>query len=110
VWGIPSGPYVMLPLLGPSTVRGLANYADYPDYDLLNNINHASTRHFLKSLKLIGVRAEFTKYDNLLGGSLDEYVFIRDAYLQSRTYQVLDGDISDEYDSCEDEDDFSCDF
>jgi len=110
VWGIPSGPYVMLPLLGPSTVRGLASYAEYPDYDLLNNIDHTSTRRILKSLKLIGYRVEFAKYDDLLGGSLDEYVFIRDAYLQSRTYQVFDGNINDDCENFGDEAGFPCEF
>ncbi len=110
VWGMPSGPYVMLPLLGPSTLRGLVNYADYPDYDLLGIIKHTPTRQMLKGLELVETRAEFTRYDDMLNGSLDEYIFIRDAYLQSRAHRVFDGDISDEYDSCEDETDFSCDF
>jgi len=108
-WGVASGPYVMLPLLGPKTLRGTFAYPVGSEIKLLNRIDHIPTRNQAKLLDLIDTRAGFIKYEVQLEDVIDEYAFIRDAYLQNRRYKVLDGDIPFE-DECEEEEDEDCDF
>jgi len=113
VWGVESGPYVMLPLLGPSTLRDASAYAANPESDWLENaeyipnrkqLSHIRTRNQVKLLELIGTRASLLKYDDLLKASQDEYTFVRDSYLQFRNYDISDGEISDDDDDCDEED------
>lgn len=109
-WGVSSGPYVMLPFLGPSTVRDTAAYPVDSSLDLINEIDHIPTRNQVKILELLDTRAELMKFEDLLKDATDEYAFVRDAYLQNRRYKVLDGDIPFEEEECEEEDEEDCDF
>lgn len=91
-WGVPAGPYFMLPFLGPSTIRdsmGLAvNYTYFSPLFTLN----ASTRNSLLVLDFIDIRASLLGADRILNAAaLDPYVFTRDAYLQRRQYLIYDG-------------------
>jgi phospholipid-binding lipoprotein MlaA len=114
-WGVASGPYVMLPFLGPSTLRDTASMPVDSEMDLLSTIEHIRTRNQLKALELIDKRVSLFEYEKLLEDAIDEYAFLRDNYLQNRQYKVLDGDIPFE-DECADdesgEDEFAedCDF
>ncbi|MCC7151856.1 MAG: VacJ family lipoprotein [Rubrivivax sp.] len=91
VWGLPAGPYVVLPLLGPSSVRDavgvpLDRYAGAPSLYMDINAFTAS------ALQLVSVRAELLATTALLGEvSLDKYSFVRDAYLARRRDLVYDG-------------------
>jgi phospholipid-binding lipoprotein MlaA len=91
VWGLPAGPYVVLPLLGPSSVRDTAavpldRYAGSPS--LLVDTNTYVT----SVLQLVNVRAELLATTQLLSQvSLDRYSFVRDGYLARRLDQVYDG-------------------
>jgi phospholipid-binding lipoprotein MlaA len=91
VWGLPAGPYVVLPLLGPSSVRDTAaapldRYAGAPTLYIDANAVALST------LQLVNVRAELLATTQLLSDiSLDKYSFMRDAYLARRRDQVFDG-------------------
>ncbi len=92
VWGVNSGPFLMLPLMGPSTLRDAASrpvdsYAGYSRY-----VDHIPSRNSAFGVEIIDLRA------NLLGASstldaaaLDKYQFVRDAYLQRRLRSVYDG-------------------
>lgn len=104
VWGIKSGPYLMLPLLGPSTVRdgvGLAvEFALDPVPYARNAVVHWK---FIDSVGLFGLKAIDKRSqlidvdaDGLLAGSLDEYATVRSAFLQHRQSQVYDGNPPDE--------------
>ncbi len=107
-WGAGTGPYVVLPLLGPSNVRdGPAKVVDFlvypPNWADIKN----SERNVLFALNLVNTRAELMvleeKTEEL---SRDRYVFIRDAYLDNREFLVNDGQLPiDEglYDELEDE-------
>ena len=85
VWGVDSGPYVVLPLLGPSTVRdSVGLLADYQG-DLVSRSHNVPVRNSLTTLRVVNGRA------NLLGAgevvdeaALDKYSFTRDIYLQRR--------------------------
>ena len=94
-WGVPSGPYVVLPLLGPSTVRDTAGI--YPDsftkpYRYMNDI---PARNMAIGMDVIDARASLLSAEKLITG--DKYIFIRNAYLQSREFRVKDGQVEDDF-------------
>lgn len=91
-WGVGSGPYLMLPLLGPSSVRdGAGLYADSRP-SLLRRVNHIRTRNQLYLTKSINRRAQLLDQEKVLDeAALDRYEFIRDAYLLRRQSLVYDG-------------------
>ena len=98
-WGVPSGPYVVLPFLGPTTVRdGVGLRADI-SLDTVRNLDHVPTRNATMGLRLVVRRAEFLKASNLLQeAALDKYSFTRDSYLQYRRSQIYDGNPPEEDD------------
>jgi phospholipid-binding lipoprotein MlaA len=91
-WGVGSGPYLILPLLGPSTVRdGVGLYADSYT-SVINRVENIPTRNELYATSLLGRRARLLKQEEALDeASLDRYAFIRDAYLQQRQNLIYDG-------------------
>jgi phospholipid-binding lipoprotein MlaA len=94
-WGVPSGPYVMLPFFGPSTVRdGLAKYPDTYDapYRYMNDIDW---RNSLQGVEVVDTRAQLLSSEKLIRG--DKYNFIRNAYLQNREFKVKDGKVQDDF-------------
>jgi phospholipid-binding lipoprotein MlaA len=89
VWGVPSGPYVMLPLLGPSTIRDTAALpADYAG-DAWSYVDPTGTRAAGSIVRLVDKRAAALDAFNLIEeAALDRYEFIRDAYLQRRENKI----------------------
>ncbi len=108
-WGVGSGPYVMLPLLGPSTLRDTAAMPINSQASFMEQIDHIPTRNSVAFIQLLDQRAGLMKYEDQLKGVTDEYAFIRDFYLQNRNYKVLDGEIPFE-EECDEEDEEDCDF
>lgn len=113
VWGVPSGPYVVLPFMGPSTVRDVPAEAVDWYTNPLTYIDHDPTRYAFKFTDLVQTRAGLLKAESLLQG--DRYVLLRDAYLQRREYLINDGELEDDFggdleddfgDDLDDEDDF----
>lgn len=90
-WGVPQGPYLMLPLMGPSTMRDVWAQPGDGLYSMYNQIDHIPTRNTILGLKLLDTRASLLPYDDILSESLDEYAFVRDAYLQRRIFLIHDG-------------------
>jgi len=94
-WGVPSGPYIMLPLLGPSTLRDTAGLpvdiaADPWGYGITSRARNIGT-----VVRVVDQRAVLLDASNLLeDAALDRYEFIRDGYLQRRKSQVFDGEDS----------------
>ena len=94
-WGMGPGSYVVLPLLGPASVRdGLAIPVDMY-VDPVNYHEQSSVRTGLSVLEIIDIRAGLLETEKLLTG--DKYVFMRDAYLQRREYLVKDGEVEDTF-------------
>lgn len=91
-WGVPAGPYLVLPLLGPSSVRdGLALPLDMRG-DAVQHFVDAQTRTSLGVLRLVDTRAGLLQtVDAVRAAALDPYTFVRDAYLQKRRNDVYDG-------------------
>ena len=106
-WGIGSGPYVVLPILGPSTVRdGVGLYADSRP-GKLRHVDHIRTRNQLYLTKAVNRRAQLLDQEKVLDeAALDRYEFIRDAYLLRRQSLVYDGNPPREEYDYEEENDF----
>jgi phospholipid-binding lipoprotein MlaA len=91
VWGVPDGPYVMVPFAGPQTLRDAIAFPLDVLADPLWYYEHDVPRYALYALRFIDIRAGFLSMDDLLDESFDPYVRLREAYLQNRRYSVYDG-------------------
>ncbi len=88
-WGVDSGPYVVLPFFGPSTIRdGASVLVDY-QLDPLADYEPVSHRTGLQTLQVLDTRNQLQDVQELIIG--DEYSFVRDAYLSRRAMQIRDG-------------------
>jgi len=93
VWGIPSGPYLMLPLLGPSTIRDTAALPADLWADPWAYKDPVNVRNIGIGVRAIDQRASVLEASNLFEeAALDRYEFIRDGYLQRRQSRVFDGE------------------
>jgi phospholipid-binding lipoprotein MlaA len=92
-WGAPSGPYVVIPLLGPSSVRdGTGLYAD-SFVSVIGATQHIPTRNAAYVVESIVKRASLLDNEKILeNASIDRYSSLRDAYLMHRRSLVYDGD------------------
>lgn len=96
-WGVPSGPYVMLPFFGPSTVRDAPGLGvDILVTDGSHYIKEDKIRYSVLALEVLDLRVRLLPLDETLAGTYDPYAFIRNAYLQRRDYLVKDGAVEDE--------------
>jgi phospholipid-binding lipoprotein MlaA len=96
VWGMESGPYLMLPFLGPSTMRdALARFPDQYTYPV-NYLEDDSTRYLIRAVDLVDLRASLLDLDAQIDRAYDPYAFVRNAWLQRREYQVKDGNVEDQ--------------
>jgi phospholipid-binding lipoprotein MlaA len=101
-WGLPPGAYLMVPLLGPRTVRdGFGSVADSYSDAIPYLITHVPTRNQTLAGRVIDSRAQLLNAEELISG--DRYIFLRDAYLQRREFLVKDGVVEDSFGA----DDFS---
>lgn len=92
VWGVPSGPYLMLPLLGPSTVRDTAALPADIGGDIWKYKQPHNWRNIGNVVRVVDKRATLLDATSLLeDAALDRYDFIRDGYMQRRQSQVYDG-------------------
>jgi phospholipid-binding lipoprotein MlaA len=90
-WGMPSGPYVVLPVLGPSSVRDTAGLLVDSQADLMTEITPVSARNSLYALRIVHTRASLLRAGAVLeGAALDKYSFTRDLYLNRRQSQIDD--------------------
>lgn len=91
-WGIGNGPFLMIPLTGPSTVRDAVGSAVQFYYDPVWNIDNVATRNSLAGLRVVSNRANLLDAEKVLDeAALDPYTFLRDAYLQQRRSLIYDG-------------------
>lgn len=92
VWGFPQGPYLVLPLLGPSTVRdGIGLIPFYAYTDLRSSFDGTGTYLAVAAVNVIDTRAGLLRAERLLDLQLDPYVFTRETYLQQRRNLIYDG-------------------
>ena len=96
-YGVPAGPYLVLPLLGPSTVRDTAALPVDRYGDGLSAIQDIAWRNAFYGLRVVDARANFLRVSQMLeDAALDKYSFTRDAYLQRRLSEVNDGNVPEE--------------
>jgi len=96
-WGVGSGPYLVLPFLGPSDVRDAFGTAgDYASPTFWYLI-HAPDDYYLRGLDVVDKRADLIPAEGMVSG--DRYSFLRNAYLQRRNYLIHDGQVSDPFTS-----------
>ena len=98
VWGVPSGPYVVLPFFGPSNVRDtFGTVADLESDYLFRLLPDVALRNSLTGLRVVNARNTYYEAGDLLdGAAIDKYSFVRDAYIQRREYQIKEGRDDDE--------------
>lgn len=84
-WGVPTGPYFVLPILGPSTIRDTAALPVDMKGNLVGTVDPVSARNSLYALRAVDVRANLLRAGQVLdAAALDKYSFTRDVYLQVR--------------------------
>jgi phospholipid-binding lipoprotein MlaA len=96
-WGVPEGGYLMLPFMGPTTVRDVwrlpvdGYFFDPLSYYARNNHYEYGQEYIPQVLYLVTLRSTAIDAESFLASAYDPYAFIRDAYRQQRIYQIYDG-------------------
>ncbi len=111
-WGVQSGPYMMLPILGPSTVRDAAGFSvetlALTDISVASHVFESNELFYgMTYVQYLDIRADLVASEGLISG--DRYSFIRSFYLQRREYLINDGVVEDEF-SDDFDDEFEDDF
>ena len=94
-WGIGSGPYVVLPFLGPNTVRSSFGRILDAVFDPLRVFNPERDAYGMVLLRATDDRAELLPVEKMIFG--DKYIFYREGYLQRREYLIKDGEVEDSF-------------
>jgi len=95
VWGVPTGPYLVLPVFGPSNLRdGVGFGVDYV-VGIENRFANVGLRNTLTGVGLLESRARLLPAERMLAEALDRYLLVRDGYLQRRRSLVYDGEPPD---------------
>lgn len=90
-WGVPSGPYLVLPLLGPSSVRDATGTGIQFRLNEYTNFDDDHVQNSLTALEVVDTRAGLLRAGTLLNeAAIDKYSFVRDFYLQRRQNQIED--------------------
>ena len=91
VWGVGEGPYLMLPFLGPYSLRDLTgNVIDYV-FDPWIYVDGTNRKIKLKAIEGLQDRADLSTIEHELDNSYDPYKYIKDSYLQNRSYKINNG-------------------
>jgi phospholipid-binding lipoprotein MlaA len=104
VWGFEPGPYVMLPLFGPKTLRSSIGYFTDTYTSIPAFAVDREWAYLFWTVEAIDIRANLIKADDLVSG--DRYIFIRNAYLQRRAYFLSGGKVVDSFSEVEEEDEY----
>lgn len=95
VWGVSSGPYMVLPLMGPSTLRDTGGAPVDWLSDPKTYIDHIPTKNTVRTVSLLNTRANLMPLEKSISG--DKYVFFREAYLQRRNFLINNGQVEDSF-------------
>ncbi|WP_369959145.1 VacJ family lipoprotein [Pseudomonas benzenivorans] len=95
VWGLGNGPYIVLPLLGPSTIRDATGKIPDAYLEPYPYMGHVPTRNLTRGVDVIDTRASLLSAEKLISG--DKYLFVRNAYLQNREFRMRDGEVEDDF-------------
>jgi phospholipid-binding lipoprotein MlaA len=92
VWGWEDSRYLVIPFLGPRTVRDFAGRSFYGYFHPVSYMVREHDAYYLIAIDLITLRAELLAFDEQLVGAADPYVLVRDVYLQNREFKIYDGE------------------
>lgn len=105
-WGVPTGPYLVLPFLGPSSPRGVIGMVGEAamnplSYTILVGGSLATAASLsatgARALDVVDAREDLLKVEELATeAAIDRYTFFRDAYVQRRRYLIYDGEVPEE--------------
>ena len=95
-WGLPAGPYVMLPIFGPSSVRDAPTRLADTYTNALSYVSDPYVRWGLWTIDKVDLRASLLSLDPALERTFDPYAFVRNAWIQRREYLVHDGEVSED--------------
>ena len=99
VWGVPAGPYLVLPVLGPSTVRDTAALIIDKQGDVVSTTGNIPIRNTLQATRAVNIRSSLLKAGNLLDeAALDRYTFAREVHLQRRRSLIRPIDQEERFD------------
>jgi phospholipid-binding lipoprotein MlaA len=91
-WGAAQGPYLFVPLFGPTTVRDGTGWIVRLYTGPLGYIDNVPLRNWILALAYLDTRAQLLSAESVLdAAALDKYRYLRNAYLRARRYQVYDG-------------------
>jgi phospholipid-binding lipoprotein MlaA len=97
-WGVPSGPYLVFPLFGPSTLRDSTTIVLENKFDPVSNMNDIGARNSATVVRLVNTRSNLLRLGDLLDDvALDKYSFTRDAFLQRRRAEIYRPGADDDY-------------
>jgi len=92
-WGVPTGPYLVLPVFGPSNLRDAGGFAVDMAGDPLRAVGTEGAQNNARVVRIVDTRAALLRAGRVVeGAALDKYSFVRDGYLQRRRNLVWDGD------------------
>ncbi|MBT5542609.1 MAG: VacJ family lipoprotein [Gammaproteobacteria bacterium] len=94
-WGLPQGPYMMVPFLGPYTLRELIGDVVDGSFSPLLNLDNSNSKIALNIADQIQKRSSLSALEEELYSSFDPYLYIRDSYFQNRKYKISDGEETD---------------
>lgn len=95
-WGVSSGPYIVLPLLGPSTFRDTVGLVPDMMLDPIMYVDDRPVRYSLHATRILDTRSQLMDAERMISG--DRYTFVRDAYLQRREFLINDGQVEVTFD------------
>lgn len=95
VWGVGSGPYVVLPFLGPSTLRDAPSRWADRYLEPVTYLEDQASQNIARGVELLDIRAGLLNADQM--SSSDRYAFMRDVWLQRREYLINDGQVEDDF-------------
>ncbi len=98
VWGVDSGPYLVLPFLGPLTIRDTAGLAiDWTYFDPIFKRQTLNQSMVTLTIKFIDIRAGLIGASNILDTVPDKYAFVRDAFMLQREFFIYDGNPPEDF-------------
>jgi phospholipid-binding lipoprotein MlaA len=95
VWGVPTGPYLVLPFFGPSNLRDGVGFGVDAYLALVNRFDNVPFRNSMAGLGFVETRATLLPAERLLDDALDKYLLVRDGFLARRRNLVYDGNPPD---------------
>ena len=96
VWGVKEGPYLMLPFIGPKTLRSLTGDLTDVLFNPLLNIDDTNLKIKTNLINILQDRSDLSGLEEELDNSFDPYQYIKDSYIQNRKYKIHNGNTSED--------------